>query len=70
MTTIQDDIWTILHEIAKGQKELQIAQQENESEIAQLRASQKQTNEQIAETNATLKRVGVDFGNMKKKKKP
>jgi hypothetical protein len=30
-----------LHEIAKGQKELQIAQKENESEIVQLRESQK-----------------------------
>ena len=66
MTTIQDDIWTILHEIVKGQKELQIAQQENESEIAQLRESQKETNEQIRETNETLKRMGIDFGNMKK----
>ncbi len=59
MTTIQDDIWTILHEIAKAQKE-------NESEITQLRESQKKTDEQIAETNDTLKRIGIDFGNMKK----
>jgi len=59
MTTIQEDIWAILHEIAKGQKE-------NASEIVQLRESQKKTDAQIAETNDTLKRIGIDFGNMKK----
>lgn len=77
MTTIQDDIWTILHEIVKGQKELQTTQKANEFEIVQLRELQKETNEQMLrtdaqmrasqkETNETLKRVGIDFGNMKK----
>jgi hypothetical protein len=59
MSVEADEIWAILREIAKGQKELQFVQKETESEIAELRASQKETNE-------TLKRVGVDFGNMKK----
>jgi hypothetical protein len=31
-----------------------------------LHEAQRKTDEQIAETNATLKRIGVDFGNMKK----
>jgi hypothetical protein len=47
-----DEIWAILREVAKEQKE-------NGLQIAELRASQQETNE-------TLKRVGIDFGNMKK----
>jgi len=28
MTAVADDIWAILHEVARGQKELQTAQKE------------------------------------------
>jgi Holliday junction resolvase-like predicted endonuclease len=34
--------------------------------VASLAIAQRKTDEQIAETNATLKRIGIDFGNMKK----
>ena len=73
MSIEADEIWAILREVVKEQKE-------NGLQIAELRESQKETNEQIRhtdeqiaqlqesikETNASLKRVGVDFGNMKK----
>ncbi len=52
MSVEADEIWAILREVVKEQKE-------NGLQIAELRASQQETNE-------TLKRVGVDFGNMKK----
>jgi hypothetical protein len=52
MSVEADEIWAILREVVNEQKE-------NGLQIAELRASQQETNE-------TLKRVGVDFGNMKK----
>lgn len=52
---------------------LAVAQKHTDEQIAGLSVSQKHTDEQIAElkdsikeTNASLKRVGIDFGNMKK----
>lgn len=33
MTTVADDIWAILHDVARGQKELQDAQKETDREI-------------------------------------
>jgi hypothetical protein len=64
MATIQDDIWTILHEIAKGQKELQIAQKETKGQIDSLFLSQKETDNQMKSTNETLKSIGIQLGNM------
>ena len=33
MTTVADDIWAILYDVARGQKELQYAQKETDREI-------------------------------------
>ena len=58
MTTIQEDIWKILHEIAKGQKETagKIAElfQAQEKTDEQMR----KTDEQMRKTDEKLKRIG------------
>jgi hypothetical protein len=75
MATIQDDIWTILHEIAKGQKELQLAQKETDEQMKHTDEQMNRTEEQMRKTDEMLEqkltvlsekieRVGDLVGNM------
>ncbi len=68
-----DELKELVASLAIDQKELtkKMAQTDEQmrrtdEQIAQLRELQKETNAQIQKTDETLKRVGIDFGNMKK----
>jgi len=54
-----DELKELVASLAIDQKELTKKMAQTDEQIAQLRESQKETNE-------TLKRVGIDFGNMTK----
>lgn len=54
-----EELKELVASLAIDSKELREAQKKTDEQIAQLRQSQQETNE-------TLKRVGIDFGNMKK----
>ncbi len=55
MTAVADDIWAILHEIARGQKELQDAQKE-------LQDAQKETDREIKAVSASVGRLSNRLG--------
>lgn len=55
MTTVSDDIWAILHEVARGQKELQGAQR-------QLQDAQKETDREIKAVSASVGRLSNRLG--------
>ncbi len=55
MTTVADDIWAILHEIARGQKELQGGQKA-------LQDAQKETDREIKAVSASVGRLSNRLG--------
>ena len=55
MTAVADDIWAILHEVARGQKELQTAQKE-------LQTAQKETDREIKAVSVSVGRLSNRLG--------
>jgi len=62
MTTVADDIWAILHEVARGQKELQGTQKELQSAQKALQDAQKETDREIKAVSASVGRLSNRLG--------
>ena len=62
MTTIADDIWAILREVAQGQKELKLAQDKFQTAQHALQDAQKETAREIKAVSASVGRLSNRLG--------
>lgn len=62
MTTVADDIWAILHDLARGQKELQEGQKALQAEQKELQAARKETERAVKAANESIGRLGNRLG--------